>query len=88
MKSKYKEIMNIENAANYEIIEFLRTKRELIVFTSYDRKQIEKYYDLTFNTDEDWEEFLDYLDSSWAGSFDGMMFNSMIENYKEDFNLN
>lgn len=64
MKRKYKQIRKIRNVANYEIIEFLRTKRELVVFTAYDRNQIEKYYDLNFNTEEDWERFLDYLDSS------------------------
>jgi len=78
--------MKIENTPNYEIIGYLRTKRELIVFTAYDRKQIEKYYGLVFSTDEEWEEFLDYLDSSWNGTFDDMIFKSMIENYKEDFN--
>jgi len=78
--------MKIENTPNYEIIGYLRTKRELIVFTAYDRKQIEKYYGLVFSTVEEWEEFLDYLDSSWNGTFDDMIFKSMIENYKEDFN--
>jgi len=76
--------MKIEEMENWEILEYLRSERNWFVISGYNREDIKDFFDISFKTNEEWNDFTDSLCSSWSNSLQSDTIQSLVENYKHD----
>jgi len=76
--------MKIEEMDNWEILEYLRSERNWFVISGYNREDIKDFFDISFKTNEEWNDFTDSLCSRWSNSLQSDTIQSLVENYKHD----
>ena len=77
--------MNIEEMKDWDILVYLRENRNWMVQSHYDRDDIERLFDIKFNSDEDWLDFTVFACDSFDNCKEVIMSTivSCYEDYKQ-----